>query len=160
MSYNGSGGKITLPNKLTTIEDSAFWGCTSLQKVSIPSSVKKIGIGAFENCDNLKSVYIPKTVKEIGNYALGFVYYGDYVPVIDFSLMGENNTVAKASIKFYVEYLQTFEALHDILCGGMRFHISKYAELPVAQMNLHIQHLQSVEALRGISRPNYRYHCI
>lgn len=152
MSYNGTGGKITIPNgvkiigenafsgnntifsikmpssvtkiergafdscsslkeitfskKLSMIGDSSFWGCTSLKTVSIPDSVKKIGIGAFGNCDNLKSIYIPKTVKEIGNYAFGFVYYGDYVPVIDFVLMGENKTVAKTyADKYNIKFI-------------------------------------------------------
>ncbi len=47
-TYNG------LP--VTSIEDSGFMGCSSLEKVVIPSSIKAIGNNAFMRCTNLKKV--------------------------------------------------------------------------------------------------------
>lgn len=87
--------KIKLSSKLTAIGDNAFWGCTSLKSISIPKSVKEIGFGAFVHCDNLKSIYIPKSITKIGNYSFGFMYYGDYVPIIDFTLLGEKHSSAQ-----------------------------------------------------------------
>jgi hypothetical protein len=41
---------------VTSIEQAAFQGCTSLASVSIPSSVTSIGVNAFGGCTSLNSV--------------------------------------------------------------------------------------------------------
>jgi hypothetical protein len=38
---------------VTTIEDSAFYGCENLVSVAIPGSVTSIGDRVFEDCDDL-----------------------------------------------------------------------------------------------------------
>lgn len=50
----------TIPKSVTSIGNSAFYGCTGLTSISIPNSVKSIGIWAFKGCTNLKEVTIPK----------------------------------------------------------------------------------------------------
>ena len=57
---------ITIPNSVTTIEDYAFKGCSSLTSVTIPNSVTTIGERAFYNCSSLTSVTIPNSVTTIG----------------------------------------------------------------------------------------------
>lgn len=47
---------------VTTIESSAFKGCTSLKSVTIPDSVDTIGASAFQGCTSLKEVSIPDRV--------------------------------------------------------------------------------------------------
>ena len=58
-----------LPESVTTIADSAFKGCTSLQSITIPESVTYIGGRAFLGCENLQNITIPESVTTIGSSA-------------------------------------------------------------------------------------------
>ena len=59
----------TIPDSVTSIEMSAFEGCSSLISISIPDSVTSIGRSAFRGCSSLTSVTIPDSVTSIGNWA-------------------------------------------------------------------------------------------
>ena len=54
---------------VTSIEDSAFRGCTGLTSVTIPDSVTSIECQAFYGCTGLTFVTIPDSVTYIGYYA-------------------------------------------------------------------------------------------
>ncbi len=58
-----------IPNSVTTIGESAFYGCKGLTSVTIPNSVKSIGWYAFYGCFGLTSVTIGNSVKSIGKDA-------------------------------------------------------------------------------------------
>ena len=67
-------GDITIPSTyngkpVTTIDTSAFWGCSSLTSITIPDSVTSIGDYAFCNCNGLTSITIPDSVTSIGEWA-------------------------------------------------------------------------------------------
>ena len=47
-----------IPNSVITIKQSVFNGCTGLQSVTIPSSVTNIGIYAFIKCESLESIIV------------------------------------------------------------------------------------------------------
>jgi len=66
-----TGNTFTIPNSVISIEDNAFYGCTSLTSIIIPNSVSSIGENAFSYCTNLTSVNIPNNVSSIGNDAFG-----------------------------------------------------------------------------------------
>ena len=61
-----------IPSSVTSIGDSAFYGCDSLSKIVIPSSVTSIGDWAFSGCDSLSEIVIPSSVTTIGHHA----FYG------------------------------------------------------------------------------------
>ena len=54
--------EYSIPNSVTSIENSAFHYCESLTKVSIGNGVTSIGDRAFLNCAGLKEVTIPDSV--------------------------------------------------------------------------------------------------
>ena len=56
---------ITIPNSVTSIGSSAFYGCSGLTSITIPNSVTSIGNSAFYGCSSLTSVTIPNSVKKI-----------------------------------------------------------------------------------------------
>ena len=60
---------ITIPESVTSIGSSAFSGCTGLTSVTIPESVTSIGESSFEGCTGLTSITIPESVTTIGDYA-------------------------------------------------------------------------------------------
>ena len=61
----GKQGAYTIPNSVTSIGNSAFWGCTGLTSVTIPNSVTSIGQSAFGGCSGLTSVTIGNSVTSI-----------------------------------------------------------------------------------------------
>ena len=60
---------ITIPDSVTSIDNDAFRGCTSLTSITIPNSVTSIGDGAFRCCSSLTSINIPDGVTSIGSSA-------------------------------------------------------------------------------------------
>jgi len=61
--------EFTIPDSVTSIEESAFHCCKCLTSVTIPNSVTSIGKEAFEDCWNLTSINIPESVTSIGSSA-------------------------------------------------------------------------------------------
>ena len=61
--------KVTIPDSITSIGNSAFSYCVSLTSIIIPDSVTNIGYGAFSNCESLASFTIPDSVTSIGGDA-------------------------------------------------------------------------------------------
>ncbi|MBR6188612.1 MAG: leucine-rich repeat protein [Prevotella sp.] len=60
---------VTIPNSVTSIGSSVFWGCSGLTSVTIPNSVTSIAESAFRDCTSLTSITIPNSVTSIGQYA-------------------------------------------------------------------------------------------
>jgi hypothetical protein len=60
---------VTIPNSVTDVGSSAFYGCSGLTSVTIPDSVTSIGISAFTKCRSLTSVTLPNSVTYISENA-------------------------------------------------------------------------------------------
>ena len=60
---------IHIPDSVTSIGASAFSGCYFLTSIHIPDSVTSIGERAFYGCESLTSIHIPDSVTSIGDYA-------------------------------------------------------------------------------------------
>ncbi len=60
---------ISLPSSLTNIGNEAFNGCSALTSVSLPSSLTNIGNSAFGGCSALTSINLPSSLTNIGSYA-------------------------------------------------------------------------------------------
>lgn len=66
---NGLIEEVVIPNSVTSIGFSAFQNCVSLVKINIPDSVTSIGSVAFMGCKNLTEITIPKSVLSIDSNA-------------------------------------------------------------------------------------------
>ena len=63
------GTRITIPNSVTSIEERAFYDCTSLTAITIGNGATSIGSYAFYDCTSLTSITIPDSVTSIGGDA-------------------------------------------------------------------------------------------
>ena len=59
--------KVTLTDKVITIEENAFMNCSGLVSINIPNSVKTIGSSAFAFCSSLTCLRIPQSVGFVGD---------------------------------------------------------------------------------------------
>ncbi len=71
-TYEDGKGILTFDNDVTSIGNSAFYGCSGLTSITIPNSVTSIGAKAFSSCSGLTSITIPNSVTSIGSSA----FYG------------------------------------------------------------------------------------
>lgn len=63
--YYSKMTKVVIKDNLTTIERSAFWGCSKLESIEIGNSVTSIGSYAFKDCTSLQEIVIPNNVTTI-----------------------------------------------------------------------------------------------
>lgn len=66
---NGINGDVVIPHGVTSIEDSAFQGCSNLTSLEIPDSVSSVGNLAFHFCESLANVRLSENVTNIGHSA-------------------------------------------------------------------------------------------
>lgn len=67
-------GTFIIPDRVTSIGEYAFFGCTSLVTITIPESVTSIGRGAFYFCSSLETITLPDGLTSIGKDAFYHCY--------------------------------------------------------------------------------------
>lgn len=113
---------ITLPEGLTTIEDSTFEFMSGLTEIVIPDSVTHIGKCAFCDCDNLKKVVLPFGLKYLS--AEMFESCGALEKIIlpqSVKTIGDGCFAACVNLKTIVlpEGLEKIEARAFHFCGNI-----------------------------------------
>ena len=74
----GYRGRLTLPETVREIADSALRGCSELTALTLPDGLRKIGRSACEGCFQLEQIVIPAQTAEIGEDAfVGCVHLTD-----------------------------------------------------------------------------------
>ena len=63
---------ITIPERVTKIEDYAFWDCGSLTDITLPESLTSIGSWAFSGCSSLTDITLPESLTSIGSDAFSY----------------------------------------------------------------------------------------
>ena len=58
---------VALPSGVTSVDDYAFCKMTSMTSISLPSKVKSVGKGAFFGCTALTGISLPASVTSVGN---------------------------------------------------------------------------------------------
>lgn len=58
-----------VPQSVTSIGSSMFYGCVHMRKIVMPSGITSILNDAFNGCNNLSTIEIPATVQSIGTNA-------------------------------------------------------------------------------------------
>ena len=64
--FFGKLKEIRIPQTVTSIGASSFWGCDSLKEIEIPDGVTEIGFNTFSSCWKLSSIKLPNKLKKIG----------------------------------------------------------------------------------------------
>lgn len=67
--YRGTDTRVTVPDDVRVVGESAFEGNTNIELVVIPDSVERIEAYAFWGCDNLDTVVLGRGLKEVGDFA-------------------------------------------------------------------------------------------
>lgn len=120
---------VNIPEGVTRIGYSVFWGCTKLTSVTIPSSVKVIGEAAFWNCSSLTSLTIPIGVADIGWTAFQYC-------------SGLTTVIIPNSVKRIDEYAFLYcSRLTDVWCYSNTppvTHPKAYDESPIGSATLHV----------------------
>lgn len=71
--YKSSIKTLIIKDGITSISDSAFKNCKSLENITIPDSVTSIDANALSRCEKLMALNIP-SVQSIGKYAFACCY--------------------------------------------------------------------------------------
>ena len=97
---------ITIPNSVTSIGEEAFSYCTRLTNIIIPNSVTSIGKGAFQGCSSLESITIPFVGKD---KATGSSYTSVFGYIFGYTTTTDSSTkVYNATMQYSSSYISTY----------------------------------------------------
>ena len=157
--YNAINLKnIAIPSTVTSIEDYAFKGCTSLTDIVIPKTVTKIGCCSFEACSSLENVTIEANNKKgietvIDQYAFNgcksltsITIPGNVISIGNYAFNNCNDLIAKVynnstgltyckNNKINYRIIGSFNKAHNIeVQNGTCTNIDESTELKVNEL--------------------------
>ena len=149
---------ITIPNTVTKIDDYAFREC-KFTTMTIPNSVTSIGEHAFDYCYDLNSVIIGDGVTRIGNYAFeGCDNLVASAVVNNATYLGNSDNPYYALIKVRSEDITSFEIesgcvviADEAFCG-----VNALESVVISNTVKHIGHeaFRNCQKLKSIDIPN------
>ncbi len=99
LEYNGSEQRVTIPENIVLIYNSAFAGNTHINEVVFASerNLQSINDMAFFGCTNLKTVSFPSSISFVGDNVMdGTAWYAEQLRSNDFIVIG--NTLIKYNV--------------------------------------------------------------
>lgn len=107
-AHGKSDNSFTLPNYVTSLGMSSFYGSINLESVDLSkSNIKSIPWCSFEHCNKLTSIAIPHSVTSIGKYAFNncknlsdIYYYGTEEEWSSISINDYNAPLSTANIHY------------------------------------------------------------
>ena len=137
---------------LKTIGESAFYGCTSLEKIALPNGIETIDKYAFEECENLSSISLPETLKTIGegafknNHALASIKIPSGITKIsEYTFIG---CTSLSSVEI-PNTVKTIEGYAFRLCYGL-----EKLDIPNSVTTIGNYAFSSCEELKSVRIPN------
>ena len=118
---NNEINDLVIPNNVTQISFSSFYGCTGFTSIKIPTSVTSIGNFAFSGCTGLTSLEIPNSVSNLGNNAF---YDCNYLLKVTI----ESNSIVSKSYSYSYSLKNIFGAqVQQYIIGENVSSIGDYA---------------------------------
>jgi hypothetical protein len=111
---------IDFPSNLTTINENAFYQCSSLQSITLPSLLTSIGINAFFQCNSLTTIDFPSNLETINISAflycngLTSISFPSSINVIDYNAFANCSNLAYATFNGQILPQIQFNSFSDI----------------------------------------------
>ena len=95
---------LVVPEGVTSIGDSAFYGCSGLTSITLPSSLTSIGDRAFRYCSGITSITLPSSLTSIGNSAFRTCVMLTTMTILATTppTLSSTNAISTATTKIYI----------------------------------------------------------
>lgn len=153
---------LTIPNKVKTIGDYAFYDCQALTSVNLNNSLETVGEKTFASLDRTNNINIPASVKEIGVSAFRGLKNGVTVDGGNPNFSSENGILYNKNKTTLLQYTVKKTGAYSIPNGVT--HIGDYAfsnalkltgiTIPASVTSLGDSAFRSCDDLQSITLPN------